>query len=308
LALPIFPQMPSIKVALAGATGNLGVPILEALLAAQISVTVLSRLGGNSSKLTSYPNLKIEEVDFESAQSLTVALQGVEVVVSCVATLAIGSQNRLIDASVAAGVKRFIPAEFGMNSLDPLCARLPVCVPKVTTQRYLQEKSRANRSFSWTGIANGVFLDWGMKVGFIVNPHQHTATLYNGGNIPFSATKLTDVAKAVLAVIDKQEQTANRLLYIQSTVITQNQLIEYAKNVDGKEWQTREKSTEEVRKESYIALDRGDTMTAMDGFCVTASWDTDYGCDFSSHLDNELLGVKMLDEAELRLLVESFLE
>ncbi|KEF53485.1 uncharacterized protein A1O9_10460 [Exophiala aquamarina CBS 119918] len=300
--------MSSIQIALAGATGNLGVPILKALLEGQFSVTVLSRRGGNSSKLTSHPNLKIEEVDFDCVQSLTAALQGVEVVVSCVSTLAIGNQNSLIDASVAAGVKRFVPAEFGMDSLNPLCAQLPVCAPKVATQRYLHEKCLAYPEFSWTGIANGLFLDWGMKVGFIVNPYRHAATHYNGGDVPFSATKLADVVKAVLAIIHKQEQTANRLLYIQSTLITQNQLIQYTKDIDGKEWHTQERNTEEIRKESLVALANGDLMAAMDGFCVAASWNADYGCDFSNHLDNEELGLKLLDEPGLRLLVQGILQ
>ncbi|KAK5047107.1 hypothetical protein LTR84_007050 [Exophiala bonariae] len=299
--------MPPIKVALAGATGNLGTPILDALLQSRVSVTVLSRTGGNSSKLARHPNLKIEEVDFESVQSLSKALQGIEVVVSCVSTLAIGSQNRLIDASVYAGVKRFIPAEFGMDSLNPLCMQLPVCVPKAATQKYLKDKTRQNPGFSWTGIANGLFLDWGMKVGFIINLKEHTAKLYNGGDVPFSATRLIDVAKAVLAVIHNQEQTANRLLYIHSAVVTQNQLIGYVKNIVGKQWQTSQKDTEELRKESLVALEKGDVMAAMDGFCVAASWNADYGCDFSGHLDNELLGLKLLDEEGLKALVASLL-
>ncbi|KAI1380556.1 hypothetical protein F4677DRAFT_190753 [Hypoxylon crocopeplum] len=118
--------MPSIQVALVGATGNLGLPILEALLGAGYSVTVLSRLGGNSARLRPHPNLTIKEVDFNSVQSLTPALSGAQVVVSCLATLAISSQNPLIDASVAAGVRRFIPAEFGMDSQNPLAVQLPV--------------------------------------------------------------------------------------------------------------------------------------------------------------------------------------
>ena len=39
-------RMTTTKVALAGATGNLGVPVLEVLLNANLSVTVLSRQGG----------------------------------------------------------------------------------------------------------------------------------------------------------------------------------------------------------------------------------------------------------------------
>lgn len=119
--------MPLFQIALAGATGNLGLPILKALLDAGFGVTVLSRIGGNSSKLKPHPNLTIKEVDFNSVHTLTSALIGAQVVISCLATLAIGSQNPLIDAAVNAGVKRFIPAEFGMNSQNPLSVQLPVC-------------------------------------------------------------------------------------------------------------------------------------------------------------------------------------
>lgn len=302
--------MPSTQVALAGATGNLGVPILEALLGADFYVTVLSRTGGNSSRLRPNPNLTIKEVDFNSVESLTPALLGVEVVISCLATLAIGNQNALIDASVAAGVKRFIPAEFGMDSRNPLCVQLPVCAPKAATQKYLLEKSNSNPGFTYTSIANGLFLDWGLKMGIIVNPAQHAATLYNGGNVPFSATNLADVAKAVLGVVEHQAQTANRIVYIHSALVTQNRLIQYAKDKDGKEWNTIVRDTEEVKQESLVELAKGpqgDIEAAMLGFCICASWNIDYGCDFSSHLDNELLGVKELNEAELRVLVESFL-
>lgn len=302
--------MAPIKVALAGATGNLGMPVLEALLGAEFCVIVLSRIGGNSSKLAPHPNLTIVEVDFNSTQSLIAALQEAEVVVSCLATLALGSQNPLIDASVAAGVRRFIPAEFGMDSRNPLCVVLPVCVPKVNTQRYLQEKANSNRGFSYTCIANGLFLDWGLRMGFIINPASHTATLYNGGDVPFSTTTLADVAKAILGVIKSQGQTANRILYIHSAVTTQNKLIQYAKDKDGKDWHISSKDTEEIRQESVAELAKGpqgNINAAMDGFCVCASWNTDYGCDFSSHLDNDLLGVKMMNEAELKALVRSLL-
>ncbi|CZR70290.1 related to 2`-hydroxyisoflavone reductase [Phialocephala subalpina] len=302
--------MSLIKVALAGATGNLGVSVLEALLGADYSVTVLSRIHGTSYKLAAHPNLTIEEVDFNSTQSLIAALQETEVVISCLATLAIGSQNPLIDASVAAGVRRFIPAEFGMDSRNPMCVVLPVCAPKVDTQKHLQEKANSNNGFTYTGIANGLFLDWGLKVGFILNPASHAATLYNGGDVPFSTTTLADVAKAILGVINNQCQTANRILYVHSAVTTQNKLIQYAKDRDGREWHTICRDTEQIRQESLAELAKGTQghiNAAMDGFCICASWNTDYGCDFSSHLDNDLLGLKTMDEDELRALVGSFL-
>lgn len=302
--------MPPNRIALAGATGNLGLPILEALLSAGFSVTVLSRIGGNSSKLTPHPNLVIKEVNFESTASLTPAISGAEVVISCLATLAIGSQNPLIDASVDAGVKRIIPAEFGMDSQNPLCMKLPVCAPKVDTQRYLQKKSASTPGFTYTSIANGLFLDWCLATGIILNPAQHTATLYNGGDVIFSATTLADIAKAVIGVIEHLEETANRVVYIHSAAVTQKQLIQYAEDKDGKNWNTVVKSTEEVRRESFIELGkgpRGDVNAAMLGFSICACWDSNYGCNFSGHLDNDLLGMEEMSESQLRALVTSFL-
>lgn len=302
--------MSSHQVALAGATGNLGTPILRALLEAGYQVTALSRIGGNSSRLTPHPNLTVKEVDFTAVDSLTKALLGVEVVISCLATLAIGGQNPLVDASVAAKVKRFIPAEFGMDSKNPLCMQLPVCAPKVATQNYLLEKSESHPGFTYTGIANGLFLDWCLEAGIILNPSKHTATLYNGGDVPFTATTLRDVAKAVLGVISHQDETANRIVYVQSTLVTQNRLIEYAREIDGIQWGTSIKSTEEVKQESFLELtkDSGrDIEVAMLGFCILASWTPEYGCDFSNHLDNQLLGVKGMSQDEVKSLVRSYL-
>lgn len=302
--------MPSTQIALAGATGNLGIPILKALIDADFSVTVLSRKGGNSAVLTPHPKIVIKEVNFDSVESLHSALHGVEVVISCLATLAIGSQNPLIDASVAAGVRRFIPAEFGMDSANDLCAQLPVCAPKVETQKYLQQWSKSNPDFTYTAIANGLFLDWGLKMNLILNMAEHKAILYNSGNVPFSTTNLADVATAVLGVIRYQPQTANRIVYIQSALVTQNELIQYAKDIDGKDWVTNIQDTEEIRKESLVELAKGpqgDIDAAMLGFCVCGSLTTEYGCDFSSHLDNGLLGVRELNKAELRALVATFL-
>lgn len=296
-----------IKVALAGASGNLGIPVLEALLSANLSVTALTRKGGKSSKFQHYPGLTIKEIDFNDPDSIQPAVEGVTVVISCLATLAIGSQNALIDASCAAGVRRFIPAEFGMDSLNPLCKELPVCQPKTATQRYLAHKSREHPEFTWTGIANGLFLDWGLKEGFIIDVSKHTATLYNGGDILFSATILADVAKAILGIIKKQDETANRLLYIHSALVTQKQLIRYAKDKDDKEWSVKIKDTKEIMEESFGELDKGNEQVAMDGFCAVAMWDTSYGGEFSSHLDNELLDLQMLDESGVRAILEGLL-
>jgi hypothetical protein len=70
--------------------------------------------------------------------------------------------------------------------------------PKPHAQIYLQAKSDSHPEFTWTAIANGLFLDWGLQSGVIVDLAQHSATLSDGDDVPLSATNHADVAEAVL--------------------------------------------------------------------------------------------------------------
>ena len=68
-------------------------------------------------------------------------------------------QIKIIDAALAAGVKRFIPSEFGSDTLNPNIVELfsPALAVKVSILEYL----RANEGrMSWTGIATGAFFDF----------------------------------------------------------------------------------------------------------------------------------------------------
>lgn len=194
-----------------------------------------------------------------------------------------------------------------MDSMNPLCVELPVCAPKTATQRYLNEKIKSHPGFSWTAIANGLFLDWCLEEGIILDLKAHKATLYNGGEVRFSATLLADIARAVVGVVGNLDGTRDRVVYVQSACVSQNRLIQFAKEKDGVEWDVRVKDTEGVRRESFKELEKGAADAAMLGFSIVGCLDPAYGCDFSGHLDNDLLGVKELSDAELRGLVESFL-
>ncbi|KAF1973668.1 NAD(P)-binding protein [Bimuria novae-zelandiae CBS 107.79] len=264
-------------IALARATGNLGQPILSSLLAAHHTVTVLIRPGSNASSLPAYPNLTIAEVDFSSVSSLTRALAGAEVVIAALATSTIGRQNALIDAAVQTGVLRFIPAAFGMDPCNANCNALPVCVPKAAVQDYLSAKSRESEGrFTWTAISKG----W-------------RATLYNGGEVRCSATLLADVVRAVLGVIERRDETRNRVVYVHSA------------EKDGREWETSVKGTDELLKEIWADVEEGNVDGANLGSCIVGCLDEEYGCDYTGREANELLGVKMMTEDELRALVHS---
>ncbi|ETI27914.1 hypothetical protein G647_00363 [Cladophialophora carrionii CBS 160.54] len=297
------------KVALAGATGNIGVPTLKALLAANHDVVVLTRKGSNSaSKLPQASNLTIKEVDYKSVDELTSALQGVKVVVSTLASASIGEQNPLIDAAVAAGVERFLPSEFGSDTVNPVTSKMPVFKYKVETQEYLKEKAAQNPSFSYTLVITGPFFDWGLEHGFILNPKGHSGTLWNGGDVNFSTTTLASIGQAVVGVVAHLDETKNRAVYVHDAVTTQNKLIAYAKEKDGKEWDTTVKSTKDVYDESLKELQSGgDIGKAMVGFILSGIFGgKETGGSFEGRDDNKLLGLKGYSEHEVKALVQSF--
>ncbi|KAL7944980.1 NAD(P)-binding protein [Trichoderma barbatum] len=298
----------ALRIAVAGATGELGIPIVNALLAAGYRVTALTREGSsNASKLSTSSNLSIAEVNYSSVQSLKVALMGHTAVVSTLTSTSVDGQNPLIDGAIAAGVTRFIPSEFGSDVTNPQRNQLPVFDGKVKTHEYLKVAAANNPSFTYTVVCNGAFLDWGLH-GFVVNIPAHTAIIYNGGDIPFSATNLNTVGRAIVGIIQHPSETSNRPVYVQDAVVTQNALIQYAKEKDGIKWEITEASTQEMYVDSLAEVRKGITdWSVMQPFVFSSVFGDGYGGDFSSHLDNELLGLKGLTDDEVRELVENLL-
>jgi hypothetical protein len=61
---------------------------------------------------------------------------------------------------VKAGVKRFIPSEFGVNTQKVQGGAAKILAGKVKTQELLNQAVKSNPNFSWTGVANNLFFDW----------------------------------------------------------------------------------------------------------------------------------------------------
>ena len=90
------------------------------------------------------------------------AFQGQDAVVCATSVTSVLLQFKLIDdAAVKAGIKRFIPAEFGGNKEHANAKNgepIPLQDDKNTVWDHL--KARESENFSWTAIATGPFFDW----------------------------------------------------------------------------------------------------------------------------------------------------
>jgi ribosomal protein S18 len=156
-------------------TGAIGPSIIHSLNTAGFQVQALTR----RRQTTSIPNkVNIVEVDYNDSNTLRRALRDQDAVVSCLGDVpaAVQAQDSLLDASLAVGVKRFVPSEFGSDTTNQHVRSYPFFKAKVEHQRRLRQAARTCRDFSYSFLITGPFIDWGLsKVPFIINVGARTA-------------------------------------------------------------------------------------------------------------------------------------
>ena len=151
--------MSSLKnVIIVGAGGRLGPSILRAIESdSRLKVSILSRISSTS---TFPSHIKVHKIadDYPQAE-LVEAFSGQDAVVSTLATVSAGVQKRLIDAAVQAGVKRFVPSEFGSDVRNEKgLAVIPQYFKgKADTVDYL--KSKETEGLTWTSFVTGSFFE-----------------------------------------------------------------------------------------------------------------------------------------------------
>ncbi|KAJ9156849.1 Isoflavone reductase [Coniochaeta hoffmannii] len=254
----------SIKtVTLVGATGNLGGPVLDALAASgHFTLTVLQRQSSKS--VPSQPVAVTRVSDAWDVPELTSALHGQDAVVACFPLRNTEDHLRLATAAAAAGVRRFIPADFG--SVDARSARARELVGlfgrKVAVRERLEELVAARSGggeFSWTSLVPGHFFDWGLREGFLhFDLKERKALILGDGNAKMSNSTLAQVGRAVVQVLLRPGETANRVLLIQSFCVSQNEILRSLEKATGAKWEVEHADLEKFVKEHKERADAGD--------------------------------------------------
>lgn len=288
------------NIAIAGATGNLGPTITRALVDAGFAVTALSHSGKTGDLPT---QVTMTKVDYSSHEALVKALTGHDALVSLIPTP--WDQPALIDAAIAAGVKFFIPSEFGTDIHgNAHAAALPLSKGKPETLNYLRDR---RNQISYASIVTDLFFDWGLQSSFLATLTGGPTRIFDGGDIAVTTTTFADIAKTVVAILQNQEAFKNRPVYVQSATVTQNQLLATAqKKKPGLQFEREEVRTADVVKDASERLAKGD-MSAMLGFVAGAVFNPVYGRTKSAEEDNKLVGIKQMTPEEVEVFVERFM-
>ncbi|KAJ5372628.1 hypothetical protein N7517_004634 [Penicillium concentricum] len=243
------------KVAIIGASGNIGKIILDGLVASsQFKITVISR---KESEATFPPGVAVLNTEY-SDKGLEAVFKGQDVVISAVGANAFGEQKKFVDAAIRAGVNRFIPSEFSANSQnDAVVQLLPIFGQKKELVEYL--KSKEADGLTWTGIASSGLFDWGLANGFLeFDIASHTATIWDGGNKSFTLTNQKALGEAVASVLLHPDETRNQFLFIASVETTQKDILAALEEESGVEWTVNETTTDVQVNEAVKRLAVGD--------------------------------------------------
>ncbi|KAJ6466603.1 hypothetical protein C8R47DRAFT_990901 [Mycena vitilis] len=172
--------------------GTLGIPIISALLTKNVSVVLLSR-PGSGPKPGLPPAVKVVHVDYTDAAAIAAVFtaHGVEVVLPNMTTTASAAQTAVVDAAHSAGVKLFVPSEYG-------------CPTDGHTEGVHGEKNRIAAQLKSLNIPS-VRIYTGFFVEFIswITGYAETGklTILGKGEAPVAFTSIEDIAEFVAHIL-----------------------------------------------------------------------------------------------------------
>ncbi|THH04407.1 hypothetical protein EW145_g5541 [Phellinidium pouzarii] len=228
-----------VNVLILGATGTTGSSIVDALLVSG-NFNVIAAVRPSSATKSAVKALKprgveIRLVDFEksSSEQLAEVLNGVDIVISTIEWTQLQLQRPLIDASKKAGVKRFIPCDWGTAGAHGI--------------RNLHDKKLGERDYIKEIGLGYTFIDvgWWMQLTLPIIDvakaeypmlFDASRTIYGSGNVKNAVTDRRDIGSFVARIIT-DARTQDRYVFIWGEEVTQNEVFALAERISGKKFE-----------------------------------------------------------------------
>lgn len=218
-----------------GATGDLGGRIVKSILKEGAAVRALVRTGTAKDRCDALKRsgASVVEVDFHQLEQIVKACAGASCVVSALAGLRdviVDTQQRLVEASVKAGVARFIPSDF--------CAdytKWPQPENRTLDLRREFKGILDKAVIRSTTILNGAFLDLLLGPFPALNLEARTVTYWGDPDSKLEFTKLDDIAAFTARA--SLDDSVPRTLRIVGERISANELLTIAQEVSRERFQ-----------------------------------------------------------------------
>ncbi|KAJ2098726.1 hypothetical protein GGI09_003161 [Coemansia sp. S100] len=176
--------------------------------------------------------LGIEVLEYAdtTADGFSTVFAGIDTVVSAVGVAGLPSQIPMIDGAIAAGVKWFIPSEYGVAHYNS--AWMPFKGPLAAKGEVLDYLVGAAKSkgLAYTAIYTGLALDYLDPHGIGLKLSKRRATLVGRGGTLATFTCAADVVQVLVSIVQRPSEMQNRIIrYAGST----NKMCDLIKVVTG---------------------------------------------------------------------------
>ncbi|RAR12491.1 NAD(P)-binding protein [Stemphylium lycopersici] len=247
-----------VKIAVAGGTGNVATNMLKTTIASgHHDITIFTR----SAPTKPHPSPKVtyQQVDYSDLGGLTATLKGFHTVLSFfVVHLDVDNvaQKNLIHASIAAGVSRFAPSEWGIASnsgvssydnkdyIASYLASLDSAGELKGMQYCLFQPSIFTDYFAHPYPLEPELITW----AFFVDFENRRAMVLDDGMQPIVLTAIQDDANILAKALDDTERPWPRVGGIRGCRTNINELVELGKKIRGGEWTIEYLKSEDVAK------------------------------------------------------------
>lgn len=297
------------NVAIVGAGGQVGSPIVQALLAeGKLKVTALTRADSTS---TIPEGVTSKTIDYNNKSSIVEALKGQDALIITMNVMAPREQSAtLIEAAAEAGVPWVLPNEFSSDydsgtSLGDEMQLAPIA-------RALRKQVEDLGVSSWVGISCSFWYEYSLSSGpvlFGFDFKEKEVTFFNDGTQKIPVSTLPQTGRAVAKVLGlpveseggspSLSQWKNKAVYVQSFNVSQKDMFKSILRVTGEKESDWKISYEDAKerwqkgKEQMMTGDRRGFVRAMYSRVFFPENDANY--TKTKGVANELLGLPKED-------------
>lgn len=273
------------KIAFIGASGQVGKPTVDALLASE-TAHIITALQRPEAKSTFPAGVIVKKGDLEDEAFLSEVLRGQDALVLMPPlSHLVELQKPAIRVAAKVGIPYIFPSEFGP---DPFATQLIKDNGLLQAKKGIRDLIEELKVSSWISIAVGPWLDDGLRKGLWgIDANTRKATIYNGANVKVSTASIPHTAEALAAVLSLPEaeiaKYKNGAMYTPSFHLSQRELLKAVQQASGTtdaDWNIDVREVADVQQEYEAKMKAGDGMAGYTKFFVTHYLDA--GANFES--------------------------
>ncbi|EFR01079.1 CipA protein [Nannizzia gypsea CBS 118893] len=232
------------KVAIVGATGNIGRPIVREILKAQKhEVTAITR---TVSKAVMPDGVKIAKVDYDNQPTLVSALRGQDVLIITMASSAPKDiQLKLVEAAAEAGVPYIVPNGWGSDASHPLSDDAFIGPGQREIYKRVEELGKS----SWINFVTSFWYEFSLVGGtncYGFDIKNRSVIFFDDGTARINTSTWNQTGKAVANFLSLKEKPddgedermaisgfRNKNVYISSFLVSQKDMFQSILRVTG---------------------------------------------------------------------------